>query len=107
MLRAGRAGFEYRERCKDFSGELGHYKRYNCAAGRTGRGLNPGMRIFLVPPNVLFNGSRYYVLGTMGLQRHDDNSCPYIGDVKNKWSYTPTPPIWLYVVDRVDNLDVG
>jgi len=65
------------------------------------------MRIFLVPPNLLFNGSRYYFLGTVGLQRHDDKSCPYSGEVKNEWSYTPAPPICLCGVDRVDNLYVS
>jgi hypothetical protein len=39
-------GFEYRQRRKDFSGELGQYSLYNYAVGRKGRGSNPGMRIF-------------------------------------------------------------
>ena len=130
-------GFDYRQRRKDFSGELGQCSTYNCAAGRMDRGSNTGRSVriflgswdsvarttvllagraevwipawwfFLGPPNLLFNGYRYPFSGTVGPDLHD-NSCPYTAEVKNEWSYTPAPPIRLYGVDRVNyKLHVG
>ena len=75
------------------------------------RGSNPGKEkgFFLNPerpdrlwgtPTFLLNGSRGSFPGLKRTGRDVDNSSPSSAEVKNEWSYTSTPPLYLHGLDR-------
>jgi hypothetical protein len=60
--------------------------------------VSKSSRPVLGPPSLLFNGQHFSFPGLERLGR-DDHSPPSNVEV-NEWSYTSTPPICLYVMDK-------
>ena len=56
---------------------------------------------FWVPPSILLNGyHKGSFPGPKQLRRDVNHSSSSSVQVKNKWSHTCTPPIWLHCMDR-------